>query len=85
MCSFDGRIGVVLMANGYLTPDGVGDRVVDLNDLVALGFLPGAVDEVGRDVPVGEPKSVAGEFSCGLGGHRSTAVFTRSRERFWSA
>ena len=86
MCGFDGRVDVVLIANGDRTPDGVGCRIDDLDGVLSLAFAPGAVDEVCGDVPVGDLNGVAGELVCGgLRGHRSTAVFSRSRERFRSA
>src|SRR5690625_5190814 len=88
MCGVDGRVDVVLIANGYRTPDGVGCRVGDFDGVLSLAFAPGAVNEVRGDVPVEDLESVAGELVCGLCGlcgHRSTAVFSRSRERFKSA
>ncbi len=85
MSCFYGSVDVIFVAYGYRTPDGVGCRVGDLDGVLSLAFAPGAVDEVGGDVPVGDFDGVAGELLWGLRGHRSTAVFSRSRERFRSA
>src|SRR5699024_1986099 len=82
----DGGVHIGAGSDGDGAPDGVGGRIDDFNDLVTLAFSPGAVDEVGGDVSVGNLDGVAGELVCGgLGGHRSTAVFSRSRERCRSA
>lgn len=74
-----------LGSHGYRTPDGVGCRVGDVDDVLALAGAPSTVNEVGGDMAIGNVECFAVELRVGLSGHRITAVFSRSRERCRSA